>query len=193
MLTAAKAALLALAAFPLASATQSDISPWQHPEIVKVDCLYVSGTAFRVGPRVLLSVAHVVKNVGCTIGGKPFKIIHTKGDFAVLEMDQADNRWLRVDCSGFVKGKHYLALGYARGLDTQTEVEIEATGKTDGGQARLSGVFTVIPGQSGGPVMDMETGSVLGTVNTYVADYGLSGSVELKGTSVCPKAVAGRA
>jgi sulfur relay (sulfurtransferase) DsrF/TusC family protein len=54
--------------------------------------------------------------------------------------------------------------------------------------AILEGVWTVIPGQSGGAVLDPDTHKVVGVVNTYDMEGGLSGSVELKRTSVCRNA-----
>ena len=38
---------------------------------------------------------------------------------------------------------------------------------------------------SGGPVIDEETGKVVGLINVFQEPEGISGSVELKNTSVC--------
>lgn len=177
--------ILALTLLADVSATQSGIAPWQHPEVVKVDCREGSGTAFSVGPTVMLSVAHVTSLHQCLINGRPFKVIGTHGDFSILQLPTAETRWLALDCGGFVAGHRYTAIGYAHGLDTQTTVDIEATGESIGGFARLTGVFNAIPGQSGGPVVDADTGKVVGTVNVYNAQAGDTGSTELRGTSVC--------
>jgi hypothetical protein len=186
MIVKALAALLALVPVSaFAAANETNILPWQHPEVVRVDCLFGRGSAFYVGPTTLLSVAHVTTMLGCTINGKPFTVLRSKGDFSIISVATPSTNWLRIDCGGFVAGKLYEAIGYARGLDTQTTVELEATGKIDGQLSRLGGVFTVIPGQSGGPIRDELTGRVTGTVNTYDAEDGLSGSVALKDTPVC--------
>jgi hypothetical protein len=185
-----RALLAAIAAFPLMSATfpvtaTSGVEPWRHPEVVQIMCDKVAGTAFRVSPQVYLSVAHVTHNSGCEINGQPFKEVHQEGDFAVLSSDTPDQRWLKVDCEGFRRDHRYVAIGYAQGLPTLTEVDLDALGQRDSQLSLLRAVFTVIPGMSGGPIVDGETGEVVGTVNTYNSEDGVSGSVELKRTSVC--------
>jgi hypothetical protein len=122
---------------------------------------------------------------GCSINGEPITVLDTRGDFAILRVPTQSKSWLRIDCNGFVAGHSYTAIGFARALDTQTTVDIVSTGDRIGGFARLRGVFNVIPGQSGGPIVDPETGKVVGTVNVYNAERGDSGSTELRGTSVC--------
>ena len=167
------------------AATETGIDPMLHPEVVRVDCIPGRGSAFWVGPHTLISVAHVTSLGGCFINGKPIHVIETKGDFAVLQSDDATDEWLRIDCSGFVSGHTYTAIGYARGLPVQTTVDVVATGETFNGFSRLWGVFTVIPGQSGGPVIDTSTGKAVGTVNVYDPQRGDSGSVALKDTPQC--------
>jgi V8-like Glu-specific endopeptidase len=181
------AALLAAAPTLLSNsgAALSGIAPWRHPEVVQIMCAKVAGTAFRVGPKLFLSVAHVTHNEGCTINDRPFKELAQQGDFAVLSYDVSDAHWLPIDCGGFKKGHRYVAIGYARAKETLTEVEMDSLGISDDGRALLNAVFVVIPGMSGGPVVDSETGKVVGTVNTYDNSTGYSGSVELHGTSVC--------
>lgn len=180
-----KAFLLALAWLAATSATESNIAPWQHPEVVRVDCLLGRGSAFRVGPNMLLSVAHVTSMPLCNIGGKPFTVIEKRGDFTVLQVADTSRSWLKIDCGGYVKGHRYQAIGYARGLDTQTTIDLIATGEKDGQMSQLEGVFTVIPGQSGGPIIDEDTGEAVGTTNTFEPEQGLSGSVALSDTPVC--------
>jgi hypothetical protein len=164
-------------------ATQSGIAPWLHPEIVRVDCIAGSGSAFRVGPQTLVSVNHVSSLAGCFAEGRPLNVAYHSGDFSILTGPVAD-KWLRIDCGGYIAGKEYHALGYARGLGTQTEVDLTATGKTGNGFAILSGVFTVVPGQSGGPIVN-DKGAVVGTVNVYDMQSGLSGSIPLSETPLC--------
>jgi hypothetical protein len=169
----------------MSNVAQTSVAAREHPEVVMVDCGVSRGSAFRIGRDILLTVAHVTSHRSCTIYGKPVKVLRAQGDFAIITTTPSDDRWMRIDCGGFVKGRKYLAVGYARGLSTLTVVEIEATGKTKEGLAQLWGVFTVVPGQSGGPIIDKETGRPVGTVNTYDDTVGLSGSVELKQTEVC--------
>lgn len=176
-------ASLALVLTP--AATQSGISPSAHPAIQRVDCLTGKGTAFYISEHIMVSVEHVTSGAACFVGNKPFKVLSTQDDFSVIRPEAQSKKWLRIDCGGFVPGRKYLAIGHARGLPTLTEVELTATADTIQGLTILEGVFTVVPGQSGGPVVDAATGRVVGTINRYNAPTGQSGSVELKGTSVC--------
>jgi hypothetical protein len=165
--------------------TATGIDPSIHPEIVRVDCEDSRGSAVKIGPNTLLSVAHVTSGEGCMIGGKPFKIIATKGDFSVLLSEITSDRWLQHDCGGFVGGRTYTAIGFARGLNSQTTIDAVAMGERIWGFERLWGVFTVIPGMSGGGFIDQSTGRLVGMVNVYEARRGDSGSVALKDTSIC--------
>lgn len=154
--------------------------------IVKVQCLVGSGTAFRIGPQETLSVNHVTSLAGCFIEGKRINVSYHGGDFSILTESEASDKWLEIDCNGFVKGRKYLAKGYARGLDRITTVELEGTDTMMGPFSVLRGMFTVIPGQSGGPLIDKETGKVVGTINIYNFQAGLSGSIALRDTPICP-------
>lgn len=187
----AAAALLIPAPVAPANLPTVVISP---KAIVQVICFgkgYISsGTAFRIGNGTLLSVNHVTSEPNCYIAGEPVSVWYAspKADFSILH--GGDGPFLRVNCAGFVKGRKYLALGYARGLPEITQVELVALGKTDSGEALLTGMVPVIPGMSGGAIIDAETGEVVGTVNAENFEEGLSWSVELKGTPVCRQNVA---
>lgn len=165
--------------------TETGIDPSVHPEVVRVDCIGGRGSAFKIGPHLLVSVAHVTNIGGCFINGEPIKVLRTKGDFALLYSDNVADKWLTVDCGGFQRGHSYIATGFARGLPIQTTIDIVDTGTSLGGFERLWGVFTVIPGQSGGAITDRDTGKVVGTINVYQAERGDSGSIPLKDTSIC--------
>lgn len=164
---------------------EAGIDPATHPEIVRVDCADSRGSAVKVSSYVLLTVAHVTDGEDCRINGRPIHIISKKGDFAVVSTGETFDRWLAVDCGGFVAGRKYVAIGFARGLSSQTSIDAEAMGTSIWGFYRLWGVFTVIPGMSGGGFIDEASGRLVGMVNVYDARRGDSGSVALKGTSVC--------
>lgn len=144
-----------------------------------------AGTAFRVGDGILLSVNHVTESGHCTINGAPISKLYRSpsSDFSML--NGGDGPFIKVDCGGFVKGRHYIALGYGRGAPVISQIDLIATGITDKGEAVLEGMLSVIPGQSGGPVIDAETGEVVGTVNAQDFEDGLSWSVPLSITPVC--------
>ena len=152
------------------------------PRIVLVDCDNSRGSAFRVGPHNYVSVAHVTDDKGCKINGQPFKV-----EFAFITTSEDRPGFMRIDCGGFKLGHRYLGLGYARGRPNITAVEIVGTGEKVAGLAWLVGLATVIPGQSGGPVVDRETMRPVGTVNRYNAMVGASGSVALADTALCKK------
>jgi V8-like Glu-specific endopeptidase len=152
------------------------------------DAIY-AGSAFRVGNGLLLSVNHVTNSGQCLIDGKAIDIKYKapKADFSMLKGDPGP--FLKVDCGGYVKGRKYIAAGYARGLNHITLVELAATGETDpdSGQSILMGIFSVVPGQSGGPIFDEETGEVVGVINAENYEEGLSWSVPLSDTPLCGK------
>ena len=146
---------------------------------------WIMGTGFRIG-SLLVTAKHVISHEKCFyVGGGNAEIAYSSPslDYAILKGGKGP--FIKVDCGGFVKGKKYLAVGYARGAPYLTTVELTATGSNADGFAILSGIFTFIPGMSGGPVIDEETGKVVGLINVFQEPEGISGSVELKNTSVC--------
>lgn len=153
---------------------------------------YISaGTAFRVGPTgLMLSVNHVTSEPNCVIGGKPINLAYAspRSDFSELQGDEGP--YLSIDCGGYVKGRKYLSIGFARGVSPATVIELEATGEHNGGQAILTGMVPVIPGMSGGPIIDEQTGRVVGVNNAENFERGLSWSLELKATPLCKGRVA---
>jgi hypothetical protein len=151
-----------------------------------VMCSDAAGSAFRVGPGLILSVNHVVTSGGCEIGGKPIHTLYTSAtlDFAILE-DHSAGKFFKVDCSGFVKGRLYLAVGHIRAGEQLSAIPMIATGQTDNGLSVLAGLMEAQPGMSGGPVIDAQTHEVVGSVNMAQWEDGLTFSRELRTTSVC--------
>lgn len=153
--------------------------------IPMVSCNGSRGSAVRIGPHLLVTAGHVIVNEGCKINGEPVQVVYkSTNDFAIIRTEQT-GPFLKADCGGFIKDKAYSAVGHARGLPWLTTVSLIGTGLWNAGFAGLWGVFTVIPGQSGGAVIDDETGKVVGVINWYDMQKGISGSVELKGTPLC--------
>ena len=157
-----------------------------YPMVHQVICAGGKGTAFRIGPTTLVTAEHVSAIGGCTVDGIPFTATPEKDlDVAILDYPLPRLGGMRINCEGFKPGRYYFAVGYAKGWPWQTMVVLYATyRKADNGQRMLLGSPTVIPGQSGGPVMD-ETGAVVGVVNAYSPFFPISFSRELKDTSLC--------
>lgn len=188
-----KAAFALPAALSLVSANPPLDAPTvgpNNPLVARVNCPFNSGTAFRIGRYTWLSVTHVTRNGGCTIGGEQFKLEWNDPDrdFTILHLEKRPGKGLAIDCEGFKRGRIYIAIGHARGNAVQTSIPLVATGDTREGFAVLHGIFTVIPGQSGGPIIDKLTGKVVGTVNVYQPQQGWSGSVPLSETAACADA-----
>lgn len=150
---------------------------------------YVSGSAFRVGAGLFLSVNHVTSNKNCEIEGQPIRVLYHSGDFSMLA-DNRPGKFLKVDCGGFIEGHEYVAVGHARGADKLTVVPLIATGQMVDGYAVLVGILEFQPGMSGGPVLDSETGMIVGTINAANWEEGTSFSVALKDTIVCQGRIA---
>lgn len=184
---------LALALFSPALVSTSAKPDYTHrPLIHRVDCDDSRGTAFRVGPTRFISVAHVTDGVNCTIDGHRFTHVDDPGlDFSVIEVPTYRRGGaFRINCGGFKVGEYVFASGYAKGLPWQQTVTLRATGQVIEGLRLLWGAPTVIPGMSGGPLMNAQ-GEVVGTVNRYSPWMPMSWSQPLSETSVCKgKAVA---
>jgi hypothetical protein len=185
-----KSAFSALALAFSSPALLSNAPPTIHihyPLVKQVKCFGSRGTAFRIGPTQMLSVAHVTDAFGCTIEGQPFTAVTDEGlDFVVIEVPASLRRSgaLRINCGGFIPGQYYWASGYARGMPWQQQVVVRAWPDKAGGQQVLYGYPTFIPGMSGGPVMNA-AGEVVGLVNRYHPFAPFSLSLALKDTSIC--------
>lgn len=182
MLVRIAAALPALALLGAAQATGEATLP-HYSNVVQVVCLTGKGTAFSAGGKTL-SVAHVTDNSDCSIKGQTITAQSDPGlDFSVIT-SVATRGGFPIDCGGFKAGQWYFAIGFAGGAEWQTMTRHLATWKEVGGLRVLLGSPTVIPGMSGGPVLNSD-GEVVGVINRYNDTFPFSYSVELKDTSVC--------
>ena len=151
-----------------------------------------AGTAFRIGPGGLgASVNHVTSSGGtCLIDGKPMNLAYKSSTYDFSEVLLDDGPYIPIDCGGYIKGHKYLAAGYARGEPNIYTIELTATGETDHNESTLIGMLTVIPGMSGGVLIDEETGRAVGTINMDDFQDGVSWSVPLSVTPLCSKPTA---
>jgi hypothetical protein len=164
----------------------------QYPLIHKVSCDEGSGTGFRVGLHHWLSVAHVTAMHNCEVDGAKIAVTEQDGkrDFSRFDTEQGAPNGFRVDCSGFVPGQWYFAIGHALGKPYQTLIPLYATyAKGPDGKRVLLGEYDVIPGMSGGPILNAE-GEVVGTINAYMPGTPISLSRELRDTSICGATIA---
>jgi hypothetical protein len=178
------AALVAVSS-PLASEPERPTAYFVNIGYVEqVWCTHSAGTAFIAGGH-KISVAHVTNEEGCRIGNRPIVAHREKNDFSTIEQI-LPVEGLKINCDGFKEGEQYWAIGYAQAFPVQRAIPLTGTGEMDHGEALLIGYPTVIPGMSGGPILDSQ-GRVVGTINMYSTAYPLSWSVQLKDTSVCSK------
>lgn len=114
-------------------------------------------------------------------------------DYAILKAPTPRGQHLDIDCSGFVRGEDYVSVGYPG--DIFVARYLTATGQLAEpwghlwsywrGQRLLLG--TVIPGMSGGPVVSLRSGKVVGITNGYDTNVPHSFSRQLKDTYLCAK------
>jgi hypothetical protein len=175
----------ALVAAPVPVAPSETITIYvQYPQVAQVRCLVARGTAFRAAGK-WISVEHVTSQGGCFVEGQPIvSPANEKGlDFSII--GPAKLKGLRIDCSGFKKDEFYYAIGFAHGHPIQRLIILKGTGDhADNGMAVLFGSPTLIPGMSGGPILNSK-GAVVGVNSMYSKVFPLSLSRELKDTSVC--------
>ncbi|MEM8570652.1 MAG: serine protease [Pseudomonadota bacterium] len=143
-----------------------------------------SGTAFFVGPRLLLTANHVIescRSLGLADGTKLRKIATDRDlDVAALASEQDSKTWLSLSPSGQDRlGQRLHAAGYPYYNIAGTSLHL-----TSGNVSSLADVnddrrffsfsAPVQPGNSGGPLIDRD-GSVMGVVvsrlsERYIAD-----------------------
>lgn len=180
-------ALAALCLSTSAAQTTVPASTLAHyPQVKQVICAKSRGSAVRIGNDTFISVTHVTTNSGCSIDGEPITVTYSDGglDFSILRTARP-GRGLEIDCGGFVPGEYYFATGFAYGWPIQTTILIRSTSlRSFNGLAILYGPQTVIPGQSGGALLNA-AGKIVGVVNAYNPVLLLSFSRALKDTPLC--------
>jgi hypothetical protein len=157
-----------------------------HPSVRMVACKEGSGSAVQIAGQ-WISVAHVTAMHDCEIDGHPIAVLEQNGaeDFSRLIVVSNRHVPIKISCAGMHPGQFVWAYGYAMGLPFQTRVTMRVTEAFgDNGQRELIGTYTVIPGMSGGLVMNAR-GEAVGVVNAFRPYSGLSFSRDLRQTSLC--------
>jgi hypothetical protein len=178
------AVAVCLPAFALAATQRDPVAVAHYPQVQRIQCNQGSGTGFTIEDGRFVSVHHVTSLTNCHT---PTKSIDARrdGDLDFSTAPFQARGGLPINCDGFKTGTYVWAIGYAGGFEWQTMTRLYVTYKiADNGMRILLGRPTVIPGMSGGPILNA-AGQVVGTVNMYHSDLGLSFSVDLKDTSLC--------
>lgn len=155
------------------------------------EVVQVSGTGFKLDDGRWVSVNHVTSNGGCRINGRSLVMLYAdpEGDFSIFIVP-GDTRHggLHPDCAGYQDRHWYFATGHARGDLFAESVSVmyakimDYVGAEKGWAALVYN--RVIPGQSGGPVLN-ERGEPTGTVNAYSIRDVMSFSRPLSETPIC--------
>jgi S1-C subfamily serine protease len=160
-----------------------------------------TGTMFYIGDGKFLTADHVSADRTCTdlATGQPLTILKRDKlkDIALLKMDIPTEQIqykFKLNCKGFKKGKSYYAFGYHYILGYQGN-RLVATKKFTGSDFIVDDVYKmeglrvlvgfIIQGMSGGPIIDMETGEVIGLNNVTGSGGSRAYSRELKDTFIC--------
>jgi hypothetical protein len=179
---------------PAEQPEQPDMVLQDYPLVHRVDCFEGRGSAFRVGKNHWMSAAHVTRLHFCSVALSPLTVTYQDetADFAEFDTPLGVPNGFPIDCGGFKPGHWYWAIGYPNGGVQQIAIALYATiYRHDGDGFRIFvSPHDVIPGMSGGPILDPDTGAVVGTVNANNDEYNLSFSRELKDTVACKGSVA---
>jgi S1-C subfamily serine protease len=182
------ALLLSLFASP--ARAETIVTPFfiELANIERLNCGNATGSGVRIDGALVLTAYHVVAHRTCTIDGMPVSVAHVdeKNDVAVVRTVYEEETRAPLTCGGFVAGKAYFAVGWARGrsLIVQRMTGTGDTAKAKGdfhGMAILRGLS--FPGMSGGAIVD-ELGQLVGVVNAG-NPYGHTLSRPLAQTYIC--------
>lgn len=156
-----------------------------------------TGTAFCVAPNYFVTCAHVIKNydknqgdaefldiedvfvniyLGDTIKRATVVDIETKWDIALLKCDDIDVESFGIDIDPKV-GQDVIAVGSPHGYENNISTgTVGSLGRNiyqyDDAPEYMFADMSIFPGNSGGPVVDEETGKVVGMVTLIVSSTG---------------------
>jgi hypothetical protein len=184
-----KTVFLAVAFAALTSAAPSPVEKVPYSSIKLIRCGRASGTLFQVAPGVLMTAAHVTRNGPCSVDDVPLEIMLEDNalDYALLRGTVGQPMTLL--CKEMKRGRTFYGIGYAGGryrmdsrLFAQSRTKANVEGTSYSGMMRFGG--GVIPGMSGGPVIDGE-GRVVAIVNASNAELSTALGRSVKDTILC--------
>ena len=158
------------------------------------------GTGFIIARNVMVTANHVSSGRECSDASRgrtitPF-IENYPTDFSLLTGNFGIDAQLPYSCGGMVEGRRYISIGFRNGTTLVQNTVLSSIKQniklTDGSMIfnlrRVQG--TIIPGMSGGPVADYETGIIV-AINTATNFQGVGWVRELGDTPLCGKAING--
>lgn len=194
----------------LASTETSKLSKSPEPTLIvgyiqKIECLkendrFASGTIFYIGNDTFITAHHVVENRPLcrdyfTKEEMVIDRVSERHDLATVKFKNLTglgSHGMKISCKGFKKGKTYNSFGFALGTvfvmnnfkatGKFTKADYKVNEKLYVGMRELKGML--IPGMSGGPIIDA-AGNVVG-INNVTSHAGTKAfSYELKDTFLC--------
>jgi hypothetical protein len=163
------------------------------PQVKQLFCGRARGSGFYTGPNALTSANHVTEKLNCvTDDNQPIEVTYADPakDFSSARVAATEQRPLEIDCRGIVEGRQYIAVGYAHGATIQRAIVAGYSanvipGIKWGEYSTMIGTERFIPGMSGAPVFDAETGAVVGIVKGYNTIPGISYALDISKTPLC--------
>ena len=163
--------------------------------IPKIICAPWMGSGVYIGNGLVATARHVTSSGNCYAAGHPATIVKSSlapgRDFVLLKVEGRAQFRALIDCGGFHEGQLYLATGYAE--DARATVTQLLTGSSTrtrekgfAGLVILRG--SVTQGMSGGPIVRLDNGALVGIINANAGD-GITSvlSLPLSDTPLCKK------
>lgn len=184
-----KLVTLPVAFAALTSAAPLPVEKVPYSSIKLIRCGRASGTVFQIAPGVLMTAAHVTRNGPCSVDDVPLEITIEDDALDYALLGGTIGKPMTLLCKEMKRGRTYYGIGYAGGryrmdsrlfAESRTEADVEGTSYS--GMMRFGG--GVIPGMSGGPIIDSK-GRVVAIVNASNSALSIALGRSVKDTRLC--------